>query len=130
MGTAIIAVLEIAGNADVPIAPGNKVSGVEVTEVTTTAYTVSTTSNREKIMLIVRLDTIGAACTITIPTALFSRAGLEIEIIDADQQAGTYNITVSPAGSETINGETSMIIEGDGTSATLRRISITELVLR
>ena len=126
----IIDTLAAKNDIDIPVVEGNKVSGVEVTEVTTAAYTVSTTSNREKIMLIVRLDTIGAACTITIPTALFSRAGLEIEIIDADQQAGTYNITVSPAGSETINGETSMIIEGDGTSATLRRISITELVLR
>ena len=126
----VIATVDYEEPVASPIARGKKVSGVEPTPVTSATHSIATDGFVEKFLLVVRLGTIGAACTITIPTAAFAFEGLEVEVIDADQLAGTYNISVVTGGSETINKEVSLLVTGNGDSVTLRRISSTELVLR
>ena len=66
--------------------------------------------------------TTAGACTITLPdsSALTSAARTEFYIVDAGNNAETYNITINCAGSDTfLDGTTSMTITGDGASVLL-----------
>lgn len=69
------------------------------------AYTMANES------IVVVNKTVGAATTVTLPKGAASgQAAREIWIIDGKGDAATNNITVSRAGSETINGATSLVI--------------------
>jgi hypothetical protein len=57
-------------------------------------------------------------CAIDLKTAQVIK-GREITIKDASLNAGTYNITVTTEGAETIDGAASLTINGDGDSYTL-----------
>jgi phage tail protein X len=71
---------------------------------------------------IARVDqTVGAAITLTLPAAVSKTC--PVLIADWKGDAGTNNITITPAGAETIQGLSSWTIGGDGGSIFLRPIS-------
>jgi hypothetical protein len=130
MGITIIDTLEIKNDVDVPVAEGEKISGVLVTLVTSTPHTIAST-NVERHDINVRTSTIAAASTVNIPASFFtSKVGMVIDITDADQNAQAYPITIDPGAGKTINGETTAIINGNGDSLTLKIISSTEMVAK
>ena len=54
-------------------------------------------------------------CTITIPSALITTANIRFGIKDGGLNAGTYNITVSTEGAETIDlSGDDLVIDGNG----------------
>lgn len=58
-------------------------------------------------------------CTVTISTALISVVGYRIEIKDAGLNSSANNITIATEGSETIEGQPSAVINGNGNTLTL-----------
>lgn len=70
---------------------------------------------------IVRVNqTVGAAITLNLPLAAAKTC--PVLIADWKNDAGTNNITISPSGSEKIQGQSSWVIAGDGGSVFLRPV--------
>jgi hypothetical protein len=67
-------------------------------------------------IILVNKDT-PEATTIDMPAAS-SKIG-SVKIVDFAGNAGTYNITITPDGSDTINGQSQWVISGDGASVVL-----------
>lgn len=63
--------------------------------------------------------TSAGTCAIALPASGADYAGRKITIIDAGGGAGTYNITITPNGSEKINGESTFVISANYNSVTL-----------
>jgi len=81
--------------------------GKSVTTVNAATYSVLATDK----ILHVTYTTTGSTL-ITVPTALIT-AGFDVVIKDGGGNAGTNNITVEGALSETIDGDTEWLIDGD-----------------
>ena len=82
------------------------------TSVSATTYTLLATDN----LLLVDDDTAGSAVTITLPSAATLGDGFRFSV---KKLGSTAEITLSPDGSETIDGESSLIIEQTGEVETL-----------
>ena len=80
----------------------------KITTVNTATYTVLSS---DEILNVTRTAT--GACTITWPTSLMDN-GRDLVIKDAGFNASVYNITVNTGGAETIDGDASWLINGDG----------------
>lgn len=74
------------------------------TSVTTTSYTVLSTDH----VLLVDDDTAGSAVTITLPSAATVGDGWVVTI---KKKGSTANITIDPDGSETIDGDTTILLQ-------------------
>lgn len=62
-----------------------------------------------------------AALTLTLPAASAVSEGRKFTIKDESGNASTYNITINRAGSDTIDGETSVVISGNYDSIDIYR---------
>lgn len=81
-----------------------------VTPITASTYTIVETDNN-KILHVTR--SLSGTCTITWPTALMND-GFKVTIKDAGRNATTNNITIDTQGAETIDGNATWLIDGDG----------------
>ena len=86
-------------------------SAYETTTVAAATYTITADDD-----LVLTDYTTTGATTLTLPSASVKK---EITIIDSGGNALTNNITINRAGSDTINGGTSVVIDGDYNSLTL-----------
>jgi len=84
------------------------------TTVAASTYTILVTDS----VVFVSYTTTGSV-VITIPTAVIAVDGFKITINDSGGLAGTNNITVNTGGSETINGQSNLIINGNYDTVTL-----------
>lgn len=88
-------------------------STYETKTITTATYTISGTTYR---YFAVDTVTIGAAITITLPSAATT---YQFTIADSSGAASSYPITINCAGSDTINGGTSITLLANYNSVTL-----------
>lgn len=65
---------------------------------------------------------VGAATAVTLPAAA-SRAGLPVTVKDMKGDANANNITVTPAGGETIDGFATDVLDINGAARTYRPIA-------
>ena len=86
----------------------------DVTTTSSNAYAVLATDG-----VVLSTGSLTAETTVTIPSALIAVSGYRIIIKDAGFNASTYNLTIATEGAETIDSNSSFIINGDGDSLTL-----------
>jgi len=67
----------------------------------------------------VQVDTTGGAVTLTLPASNSAMAGRTLHLMDTGGAAATHNITINRAGSDTIHGQTSLVINSNHTMVAL-----------
>jgi hypothetical protein len=87
------------------------------TQTTVSAATYSTLA-ADSLIKITRTST--GAHTLTITSAEIAKVGRRFKIKDAGLNASINNITINTQGSETIEGQTNLILNGDGDSVELQ----------
>lgn len=87
---------------------GNAIRGPLLFNNWQTVLTGNYTVVNEAVILVNK--TVGAATQITLPASLSVNGRREVRVIDVKGDAATNNITVVPAGSDTINGGSSHVI--------------------
>ena len=79
---------------------------------------VSTTSTLAASVQTVAADSSAGAFTLTLPAAS-AVSGRHMHILDAGGVAGTNNITVAAAGTDTINGQTTLVMNSNHAAVSL-----------
>jgi len=113
-GNTLLTSDEIDAKDAVVLASANGYSDTEIAAAFGTPITVSTATytvlSTDRTLHVTR--TAAGTCTITIPSSLILSEYFRLTIKDTGG-AGTYNITIETGGSETIDGETDWVINGD-----------------
>ena len=94
-----------------PTFAGLTISGAQIVNFTTVNSATYNTLTTDYIIHVTYTTT--GECTITIPSAQISTVGRTFIIKDAGFNASTYNIIINTEGSETIEGQTSLILNND-----------------
>lgn len=117
--TAMIALLDVTAGTYKEVSLSSLLSSsLQIEQHITAAGPVTVNANTG----IVRVDqTVGASITINLPAAASKTC--PVLIADWKGDAGTNNITISPNGSEKIQGQSSWVIAADTGSVFLRPIS-------
>jgi hypothetical protein len=92
---------------------GGIIRGYASIDDTDSPYTATTSQS------IIGCDSSSGAITINLPAAASATAGFCFKVKDEAGSAGTNNITLDPNGSETIDGETTVVMNSNFQSITI-----------
>jgi hypothetical protein len=109
--------IELVGHTATSIVGALNENKLKRTQTTVSAATYSTLAT-DSLIKITRTST--GAHTLTITSLEISKVGRRFKIKDAGLNASINNITINTQGSETIEGQTSLILNGDGDSVELQ----------